>query len=88
LVQVSKTGQTITVASRWTLMLDETGVPKAMLVVNTDITEKKQLEAQFLRVQRMESIGTLGKRHCPRFKQHLDPHFVFGTIAADAKHAD
>ena len=59
LTQVSKTGQVITVASRWTLMLDETGVPKAMLVVNTDITEKKQLEAQFLRVQRMESIGTL-----------------------------
>jgi PAS domain S-box-containing protein len=59
LAQVSKTGQVITVASRWTLMLDEAGVPKAMLIVNTDITEKKQLEAQFLRVQRMESIGTL-----------------------------
>ncbi|WP_199321928.1 PAS domain S-box protein [Leptolyngbya sp. FACHB-321] len=59
LTQVSKTGQAITIASRWTLMLDETGVPKAILIVNTDITEKKQLEAQFLRVQRMESIGTL-----------------------------
>jgi two-component system, cell cycle sensor histidine kinase and response regulator CckA len=30
-----------------------------MLVINTDITEKKKLEGQFLRVQRMESIGTL-----------------------------
>lgn len=29
------------------------------MVVNTDITEKKQLEAQFLRAQRLESIGTL-----------------------------
>src|SRR5438552_6805592 len=30
-----------------------------MLVINTDITEKKALEAQLLRAQRMESIGTL-----------------------------
>jgi nitrogen-specific signal transduction histidine kinase/CheY-like chemotaxis protein len=33
--------------------------PKSILVVNTDITEKKKFEAQFLRAQRMESIGTL-----------------------------
>jgi nitrogen-specific signal transduction histidine kinase/CheY-like chemotaxis protein len=29
------------------------------LTINTDITEKKKLEAQFLRAQRLESIGTL-----------------------------
>ena len=33
--------------------------PKSILVINTDITEKKRMEAQFLRAQRMESIGTL-----------------------------
>src|SRR5262249_20167814 len=38
---------------------DDAGQPKAKLVVNTNITEKKRLEAQFLRAQRMESIGTL-----------------------------
>ncbi len=32
---------------------------QSILVVNTDITQKKQLEAQFLRAQRLESIGTL-----------------------------
>ncbi|HEY9884465.1 MAG TPA: PAS domain S-box protein, partial [Thermosynechococcaceae cyanobacterium] len=59
LSQCSKNGKPLTVASRWTLMLDESGLPKAILIVNTDITDKKQLEAQFLRTQRMESIGTL-----------------------------
>ena len=38
---------------------DDEGDPKSMLVINTDITEKRQMEAQFLRSQRMESIGTL-----------------------------
>ena len=33
--------------------------PQAILAINTDITEKKKLEQQFLRSQRMESIGTL-----------------------------
>jgi two-component system cell cycle sensor histidine kinase/response regulator CckA len=55
----NRNGKEITVESRWTLMNNMMGVPKSVLVVNTDITEKKQLEKQFLRAQRMESIGTL-----------------------------
>jgi PAS domain S-box-containing protein len=57
--QVTKTSQEIIVESRWTLVCDSDGHPRSMLVINTDITEKKKLESQFLRVQRMESIGTL-----------------------------
>jgi hypothetical protein len=57
--KVTKSGKEIIVASRWTLVLDEAGQPKSILTVDTDITEKKQLEAQFLRAQRLESIGTL-----------------------------
>jgi two-component system, cell cycle sensor histidine kinase and response regulator CckA len=30
-----------------------------VLLINTDVTEQRELEAQFLRTQRMESIGTL-----------------------------
>ncbi|ARV62612.1 hybrid sensor histidine kinase/response regulator [Nostocales cyanobacterium HT-58-2] len=59
LYQVTKEGKEIIVASRWSLVCDEQGQPKSILTVNTDITEKKQLEAQFLRAQRLESIGTL-----------------------------
>ncbi|MCP6760855.1 MAG: PAS domain S-box protein [Fischerella sp. CENA71] len=55
----SKTGKQLIVESRWTLVKDEHHQPKSILVVDTDITQKKQLEKQFLRTQRMESIGTL-----------------------------
>ena len=57
--QKSRDGREWVVQSRWTLMRERDGKPKAILVVNTDITEKKKLEAQLLRSQRMESIGTL-----------------------------
>lgn len=57
--KVTKSGKEIIVESRWTLVRDREGKPKSILSVDTDITQKKQLEAQFLRAQRLESIGTL-----------------------------
>jgi PAS domain S-box-containing protein len=59
LLLVSKDGNDISVDSRWTLVRSEDNEPKAVLVIDTDITEKKKMEKQFLRAQRMESIGTL-----------------------------
>ncbi|MGL5831790.1 MAG: PAS domain S-box protein [Waterburya sp.] len=59
LKQLTKDGQEIMVESRWTLINDQQGNPQSILVVNTDITEKKQLEKQLLHSQRIESIGTL-----------------------------
>ena len=57
--QTRRDGSAIVIESRWTLVRDDKGVPRSVLVINTDITEKKRMEAQFLRAQRMESIGTL-----------------------------
>ncbi|MDZ8050348.1 MAG: PAS domain S-box protein [Aulosira sp. ZfuVER01] len=57
--QLTKTGREIIVASRWTPIKNQFGHSQSILVVNTDITEKKQLEQQFYRAQRLESIGTL-----------------------------
>ncbi|MGV0023645.1 response regulator [Phormidesmis priestleyi] len=57
--KVTRSGKQIMVLSRLTLVRDDAGIPKSILTVDTDITEKKQLEAQFLRAQRLESIGTL-----------------------------
>jgi PAS domain S-box-containing protein len=54
-----KAGGKVTVFSRWTLLRDPAGLPQSVLVVETDITAQKKLEAQFLRTQRMEAIGTL-----------------------------
>jgi len=59
LTTVTKGGREILVESRWTLVRDEDGKPKSILTVDTDITEKKELEAQFFRTQRLESLGTL-----------------------------
>ncbi len=58
----TKTQQSVIVESRWTLVRNEAGHPKAILIVSTDITQKQQLELQFLRVQRLESLGTLASR--------------------------
>ena len=54
-----KDGGTVMVRSRWTLVRDELAAPKSILIINTDITEQKKIEEQFLRAQRLESIGTL-----------------------------
>jgi PAS domain S-box-containing protein len=59
LQQINKNGQHLVVESRWTLVRDKAGNPKSILSINTDITDRKKLEQQFLRAQRMESIGTL-----------------------------
>lgn len=49
----------IIVESRWTLVRNDRGEPDSVLTINTDITARKKLEQQFLRAQRLESIGTL-----------------------------
>ncbi len=55
----TKNDQKITMESRWTLVQDKNGRASHIMIINTDITEKKRIEAQYLRAQRMESIGTL-----------------------------
>ncbi len=59
IAKTSKTGSTLTVEASWTLLRDAKGAPRSILTIDTDITERKKLEQQFLRAQRMESIGTL-----------------------------
>jgi PAS domain S-box-containing protein len=55
----TKAGATIFINSRWTLLRDSKGQPRSVLTIDTDVTERRKLEQQFLRAQRMESIGTL-----------------------------
>jgi len=59
LKQKGKDGREIFVNSRWNLIRDDLGQPKSVLVINTNTTDTRQLERQFLRAQRLESIGTL-----------------------------
>lgn len=57
--QFNRDGKPVTIEGRWTLLRDDTGCPKSILAINTDVTERKLLEQQFFRAQRMDSIGTL-----------------------------
>lgn len=57
--QITKDKNPIMVETRCSLVRDEHGRPKSVLVINTDVTSRKQLETQVLRMQRMESIGSL-----------------------------
>src|SRR6185369_15326712 len=50
---------TVMVESTWSLVVEDDGRPRSILLIDTDVTEKKKLETQLLRAQRMESIGTL-----------------------------
>ncbi|MDB9373367.1 PAS domain S-box protein [Nodularia sphaerocarpa] len=57
--KVTRNGKSIIINSRWTLIYDAVGAPKSIMTVDSDITEKKQLEIQLQRAQRLESLGTL-----------------------------
>lgn len=55
----TKTGGTVLVESTWSLVVENDGRPRSILAIDTDVTERKKLETQLVRAQRMESIGTL-----------------------------
>jgi two-component system cell cycle sensor histidine kinase/response regulator CckA len=57
--QVSKDDKEIIVESHWTLVRDDAGEAEAIFDIGTDITERKKLEQQVLRTQRLDAIGTL-----------------------------
>jgi len=52
-------GKPILLESHWSLVRDKSGLPRAVLIISTNITEKRSLEVQSIRAQRTESIGTL-----------------------------
>ncbi len=71
--QFTKDLREITAEVHWVLVRDEAGKPQAVFSINTDITEKKRLEAQLLRVQRLESIGTLASGIAHDLNNALSP---------------
>ncbi len=59
LVNRRKDGSLVTEEMTITPLRDEQGAIRHFVAVKQDISERKRLEEQFLRAQRMESIGTL-----------------------------
>lgn len=59
LEHTNRDGIQILIEGHWSLLRDDANEPHSILAIHTDITERKKLEVQFLRAQRLESIGTL-----------------------------
>lgn len=59
LVLLKRDGASCEVDARWSVVTDGAGGPARILAAHTDVTEQKRLQAQFLRAQRLESVGTL-----------------------------
>ena len=90
------------VESRQSLIRDEAGRPKARLSINNDITDRKRLEEQFLRAQRMENIGLLaaGIAHdlnnmlapillgAPMLREHVKDQGALGLLGTLEKSAE
>ncbi len=57
--QVAKDGRELIVESRWTLVRDEQGKPIQKLIVNTDVTESKRLQAELQRAAQLSFVGEL-----------------------------
>ncbi len=69
--QVTKDGREIMVESHWTLVLDESGKPARKLVVNTDITEKKRMQAELQRAAQLSFVGELAASLAHEIKNPL-----------------
>ena len=86
LPQVTQDGREVMVSGRWTMVRDERGQPKSILIINTDITEKKKLEAQFLRAQRLESVGQLASGIAHDLNNILMPIMMLTPVLLETIH--
>ena len=82
---LSKDRKAVVVMSRWTLVRKTTGEPERILAINSDITEKKLLEQQFLRAQRLESIGTLASGIAHDLNNILAPILMACEVLKDVQ---
>jgi len=80
LQKVAKDGRRVIVQARSTLIRDAQGRPQSLLVINTDITERKLLEEQFLRAQRLESLGALVSGIAHDLNNALTPILIGASI--------
>lgn len=85
LEQVTRDGRKLIVESRWTLLRDEEGEPKRVLIINTDVTEKRMIETQLLRTQRMESIGALAGGIAHDLNNMLSPILMAVDLIEEAQ---
>lgn len=76
----TKEGKTITVFARFKLLYDDYGNPTHIIVVSSDITEKKKVELILNRAQRLETIGRLASGIVHDLKNILHPILMASEI--------
>jgi PAS domain S-box-containing protein len=81
----ARDSRVVIMQSRWTLVNDAEGFPRSIMMINTDVTEKVKLEKQFLRAQRMESLGTLASGIAHDLNNVLSPIIMALQILRDKR---
>jgi diguanylate cyclase (GGDEF)-like protein/PAS domain S-box-containing protein len=65
-----KLGQAVQVEARWTLVRDEQGVPRSVLMIDTDITQRKQAEAKIQKLAFYDGLTSLPNRQLLQDRLH------------------
>ncbi len=81
--QIARDGRSVTVNVRANVIRNSDGTPRSVLSIGTDITEHKKLESQFLRAQRLESIGTLASGVAHDLNNILAPILMSAPLLRD-----
>jgi PAS domain S-box-containing protein len=82
LAHTRRDGSRLTVASRWTLQRDDAGEPLAMLELNSDITERKRLEAEGAERARLEGVLLAARTMEHELNNKLTPTAGYAALLA------
>jgi len=83
----ARNGHELKLRSRWTLVRDPQEDPRGILAVDTDVTEWRAIQSQLIRVQRLESVGTLAGGIAHDLNNILSP-ILMGVEALSLQHSD
>jgi diguanylate cyclase (GGDEF)-like protein/PAS domain S-box-containing protein len=65
-----KLGQSVQVEARWTLVRDDQGAPQSVLMIDTDITQRKQAEAKIQKLAFYDGLTSLPNRQLLQDRLH------------------
>jgi two-component system, cell cycle sensor histidine kinase and response regulator CckA len=81
-VHTRRDGTRLPVASRWTLQRDEDGAPLAILELNSDLTERKRLEAEGAERARLEGVLLAARTMEHELNNKLTPTVGYAALLA------